>query len=169
MSPVLDQWNRADEAAAVQAMLACCGARRWAEKMVARRPFASLDALSAAADEEWNAMGEDDWLEAFASHPRIGQRVSDGATSPDAAWSRQEQSLVSSAGESIRAALAEANARYYKRFGFTFIVCATGKSADEMLAILERRLQNERAAELQEAAEQQRRIMQLRLRKWVAS
>jgi OHCU decarboxylase len=169
MRPVLDQWNLADEAAAIESMLSCCAARRWAAKMVARRPLANLDAMSAAADEEWSAMGEDDWLEAFASHPRIGQRVPDEAESLDAAWSRQEQSLVSTAGEQVRAVLVEANALYYERFGFTFIVCATGKSADEMLAILQRRLRNERAAELQEAAEEQRQIMQIRLRKWVAS
>lgn len=169
MSDVLDRWNRADEATAMESMLACCAARRWAAGMVARRPFASLDALSAEANQMWSAMHEEDWLEAFASHPRIGQHASGSTSSRAAAWSKQEQSSIESADAGVLADLADGNRRYFERFGFTYIVCATGKSTDEMLAILQRRLANERAAELHEAAEEQRQIMQIRLRKWVAS
>lgn len=168
MSDVLDQWNLAEGEVATDSILSCCAARRWAAKMVARRPLTSFAALTTAADEVWSTMREEDWLEAFASHPRIGQNVDD-ADSRAVAWSKQEQSSIQSAGNGVLADLAEYNRRYLEQFGFTYIVCATGKSADEMLAILERRLANEHSAELREAAEQQRQIMQIRLRKWVAS
>ncbi len=152
-------------------MLACCGARRWAEEMVAQRPIASVEALGAMADRVWSTMQEPDWLEAFACHPRIGRRepaaVSAHGAEKSAAWSSQEQSRTSSASERVLAELAEGNARYEQRFGFTYIVCATGKSAEEILAILQRRLASNRTAELREAAEQQRQIMQIRLGKWL--
>lgn len=172
MNAALAAWNQAGSAAAIQAMLVCCGARRWAQAMVAQRPIGSVEELSQAADREWLAMPEADWLEAFACHPRIGER----SPAPDAQhtsaraakWSRQEQSSTNSAPEPVLAELAEANALYEQRFGFTYIVCATGKSAAEMLAILKRRLASSREAELREAAEQQRQIMQIRLGKWLA-
>jgi 2-oxo-4-hydroxy-4-carboxy-5-ureidoimidazoline decarboxylase len=166
MNLVLDQWNRADEAAARSSMIACCGANRWAATMVLARPFNSAVELCAAADRTWSAMEETDWLEAFACHPRIGERMGTGA-SRSADWSRQEQASVGSAQEQLLRELAESNALYEERFGFTYIVCATGKTADEMLAILKRRLESDRAAELRQAAEQQRQIMQIRLRKWL--
>ena len=112
-------------------------------------------------------MKETDWMEAFACHPRIGERTAAHATAQSAAWSRQEQSSAATASERIVAELAEGNADYEQRFGFTYIVCATGKSADEMLAILQRRLGSDRQTELREAAEQQRQIMQIRLGKWL--
>jgi OHCU decarboxylase len=112
-------------------------------------------------------MQEADWLEAFACHPRIGERKVTHVSAQSAAWSRQEQSAAASATERVLSELAEGNALYEERFGFTYIVCATGKSADEMLAILQRRLTNDRAAELREAAEQQRQILQIRLGKWL--
>lgn len=147
-------------------MLACCGSKHWANAMVGARPIASVVELSEAADRVWSAMGESDWLEAFACHPRIGERTAH-PTAQAAAWSRQEQSLVASARERVLAELADGNALYEERFGFTYIVCATGRSAEEMLAILKRRLGSDRAAELREAAEQQRQILQIRLGKWL--
>ena len=107
---------------------------------------------------------------AFACHPRIGerpQRRSAHAVARSAAWSKQEQSSAASASKAVLAEIAAGNARYEKLFGFTYIVCATGKSADEMLAILKRRLASNRRDELLEAAEQQRQITQIRLGKWL--
>jgi 2-oxo-4-hydroxy-4-carboxy-5-ureidoimidazoline decarboxylase len=167
MNPVLDAWNRADEADARDPMIACCGAKRWAAAMVALRPLASIAELSQAADRAWGTMEESDWLEAFACHPRIGQRHAAHATAQSVAWSRQEQSSVATAQERVLGELADANKIYEQRFGFSYIVCATGKNAEEMLAILKRRLASDRAAELREAAEQQRQILQIRLGKWL--
>jgi OHCU decarboxylase len=151
-------------------MLACCGARRWAEAMVALRPIGSVAELSAAADRVWGTMQEADWMEAFSCHPRIGERQplrTAHASKKSAAWSQQEQSPASSAPDQVLAELAAVNQDYEMRFGFTYIVCATGKSAEEMLAILHRRVTSDRAAELCEAAEQQRQITQIRLGKWL--
>ncbi|MGA8742015.1 MAG: 2-oxo-4-hydroxy-4-carboxy-5-ureidoimidazoline decarboxylase [Terracidiphilus sp.] len=166
---VLDEWNQADESAAAEAMLTCCGAQRWATQMVALRPIANVAALSEMADSIWATMSESDWLKAFACHPRIGERKPASASERSTVWSQQEQAGASSGSNDVLRKLAEGNALYEHRFGFTFIVCATGKSSDEMLAILELRLANDRMAELKEAAEQQRQIMQLRLGKWLLS
>ncbi len=175
MNATLATWNAADEPVALDAMLACCGSRRWAQAMVAERPIASVWELSQAADRAWSTMQEPDWLEAFACHPRIGEhqpettttRTSHDPVERSAAWSRKEQLSARAANELVLAELAEDNRRYEQRFGFTYIVCATGKSAAEMLTILKRRLANDRDSELREAAEQQRQIMQIRLGKWL--
>ena len=167
MNSTLQSWNAAAPAEALDAMIACCGARRWAKEMVAMRPIAGVAELSDAADRVWSEMGEADWMEAFACHPRIGQRMAAHATAKSAAWSRQEQSSANDAAKRAVDELAEGNALYEQRFGFPYIVCATGKSAEEMLAILHRRLARMRATELDEAAEQQRQITQIRLGKWL--
>ena len=167
MNPTLAAWNEADEGTALETMIACCGARRWAKEMVELRPIESVAALSEAADRVWSTMKEADWMEAFACHPRIGERKAAQEITPAAAWSRQEQSSIERASDSLLAELAAGNVRYEERYGFTYIVYATGKSAQEMLTILTRRLANDRAAELCEAAEQQRQIMQIRLGKWL--
>ncbi|HEV2486520.1 MAG TPA: 2-oxo-4-hydroxy-4-carboxy-5-ureidoimidazoline decarboxylase [Terracidiphilus sp.] len=167
MNATLAAWNKADDAAAFDAMIACCGARRWASAMVALRPIGSVVELSEAADRVWGTMKEADWMEAFACHPRIGGRKAAHTTEKSVAWSKQEQSSAASAAEKVLADLAEGNARYEERYGFTYIVCATGKSAEEMLTLLKRRLMSDRAAELIEAAEQQRQITQIRLGKWL--
>ena len=171
MNATLESWNTASADAALRAMLACCGARRWAAAMVARRPIRAVAELSAAADEEWARMKESDWMEAFACHPRIGERKATHASPQSSAWSRQwsnqEQSSTIQAAERVLAELAAGNELYEQRFGFTYIVCATGKSAEEMLAILNRRLAGDRAGEFREAAEQQRQITQIRLGKWL--
>lgn len=169
MNEMLAAWNDADGMAALEAMRACCGARRWAQGMVKLRPIGSVVELSEAADRLWATMEEADWLEAFAGHPRIGERKAAQVSAQSTAWSRQEQASVAVAQEQILAELAEGNAEYEKRFGFTYIVCATGKSAQEMLEILQRRLGSNRETELREAAEQQRQILQIRLGKWLAS
>lgn len=169
MNPVFSAWNFGDERSATEAMLACCGAQSWAEQMIALRPIASIAALSEAADRVWATMGEPDWMEAFSRHPRIGERKATAAPERSTSWSEQEQSGISNGTQNVMRELAEGNAEYEERFGFTYIVCATGKSADEMLAILKRRLANDRVAELKEAVEQQRQILQIRLGKWLLS
>jgi 2-oxo-4-hydroxy-4-carboxy-5-ureidoimidazoline decarboxylase len=163
----LAEWNHADEHTALAAMLACCGAKRWAVEMVALRPIGTVEALSEMADRVWSTMQERDWLEAFACHPRIGEREATSGSERAAEWSQQEQSRTNTANERVLAELAEGNRLYEEAFGFTYIVCATGKSAEEMLEILKRRLESTREDELREAAEQQRQIMQIRLGKWL--
>jgi len=167
LSYSLSQWNEADSKSALDAVTACCGAQRWAAAMVEHRPIAGESELHNVADRLWNAMQEADWTEAFACHPRIGERRISHSVSQSSTWSEQEQSSIQTAAETTMAALAEGNARYENKFGFTYIVCATGKSPEEMLAILNRRLMSDRASELREAAEQQRQIMHIRLRKWL--
>jgi len=165
LNRALDEWNRVDLATARTAMLACCGATRWADAMATARPILGVAKLSETANRLWSTMREPDWLEAFACHPRIGERRTP-TTGQSAAWSKDEQASAATATTRVVAELAEKNVLYEKRFGFTYIVCATGKSAEEMLAILTRRLNNDRDTELREAAEQQRQITQLRLEKW---
>jgi 2-oxo-4-hydroxy-4-carboxy-5-ureidoimidazoline decarboxylase len=167
VNATLQSWNKADEESALDAMIACCGSRRWAAAMVAKRPIGSIVDLSVAADQIWSTMEEADWMEAFACHPRIGERKAEQASMQSIAWSLEEQSLSASAEERVLAELAAGNMIYEKRFGFTYIVCATGRSAEEMLEILNRRLKNDRIAELREAAEEQRQITQIRLGKWL--
>jgi 2-oxo-4-hydroxy-4-carboxy-5-ureidoimidazoline decarboxylase len=170
---VLARWNFLPLAAAVDEILPCCGSRAWADAMAARRPLPDEATLMAASDEIWRGLAASDWLEAFRSHPRIGDsrvddsRASQAVSSRSAAWSNQEQRNIADAGDSARSAIAEANREYERRFNRIFIVCATGKSSDEILKILRRRLENDEPAELLEAAEQQRQIMQIRLRKWL--
>jgi 2-oxo-4-hydroxy-4-carboxy-5-ureidoimidazoline decarboxylase len=135
--------------------------------MIAHRPIADEPELHEIADRTWETMTEADWMEAFACHPRIGERKGSHASSKSSTWSQQEQSSVTTAAETTLSQLAEGNARYEETFGFTYIVCATGKNPEEMLSILDRRLSSDRASELREAAEQQRQIMHIRLRKWL--
>jgi len=168
MNEVLARWNRLPTEEAGQEILACCGSAAWARAMLARRPLADETALVRASDEIWNQLTVPDWVEAFSKHPRIGERKAPvGAPAKSAAWSTQEQRAVVAAGVAVHSALAVANREYEQRFGRVFIVCATGRSAPEMLDILRRRLQNDDATELREAAEEQRKITNLRLKKWL--
>ena len=167
MNPTLQALNSSDANSAITMLLSCCAAHRWAEGVTALRPYASEQALFDAADNIWATMAEPDWMEAFLAHPRIGERRPARASAQSTAWSQQEQSSTNTAQARTLAELADGNARYEELFGFTYIVCATGKSAEEMLDILRRRLVNNRQSELQEAAEQQRQITHIRLRKWL--
>jgi OHCU decarboxylase len=167
----LARLNTAPAAEAERMLLDCCGSRRWAREVAAGRPYAAAAALPAAADRVGRRLGSDDRLEAFAAHPRIGERAgrqgSGGSASSERSrgWSAGEQSGVQSAEQEVIAALAEGNRAYEERFDHVFLVCATGKSAAEMLEILGRRLGNDPATELGEAAEEQRKITALRLAK----
>ena len=167
MNPLLSAWNAADPDAATLTLLSCCAAKRWARALVAQRPFPSEDLLFSSADRTWATMQVDDWMQAFRAHPRIGERKAENATAQSKQWSSREQSAVDQAQAEILAELAAGNRKYEEQFGFTYIVCATGKSAEEMLQILRRRLNSDRDTELREAAEQQRQITQIRLRKWL--
>jgi 2-oxo-4-hydroxy-4-carboxy-5-ureidoimidazoline decarboxylase len=167
MNAILDAWNRSERTAAVSALLSCCAAQRWTEGVTAMRPFMKEEDLFAAADHVWAEMQEADWMQAFRAHPRIGDRKPVHASAQSSAWSRQEQASADTAQAEVLAQLARGNERYEELFGFTYIVCATGKSAEEMLGILQRRLASDRQTELREAAEQQRQITQIRLRKWL--
>ena len=131
--------------------------------MAEARPFTSVEAMAAQADAIWWALDRSDWYEAFAAHPVIGGRGS--GASGTAAWSDEEQAGVAPAAEQVRRRLAEANRDYHERFGYIFIVCATGRTADEMLGLLDRRLEHDPEYELRVAAEEQRKITQLRLTK----
>jgi OHCU decarboxylase len=138
--------------------------------MTDERPFATDDDVLNAADRIWWMLGEEDWLEAFRAHPKIGEKKAAAAQTKTAqAWSAEEQSRTQTASAEVMGELAERNREYEKRFGFIFIVCATGKSAEEMLTLLEQRLTNKPAAELRVAAEEQRKITQLRLKKLLES
>jgi 2-oxo-4-hydroxy-4-carboxy-5-ureidoimidazoline decarboxylase len=169
MSEVLARWNGLPIEDAVKEILPCCGSTAWAEGMAARRPFADSASLLAASDETWRNLPAEDWMEAFRSHPRIGEsQASQSPSAQSGVWSTQEQRNVAAADDAVKIALAEANREYERRFSHIFIVCATGKSGPEILEILRRRLHNDKATELHEAAEQQRQIMHIRLTKWLA-
>jgi len=156
VSVSLSDLNALPESEARSLLLRCCGSTRWAGMMASARPFASPEALSDAADAVWLSLAEADWREAFAAHPEIG-----GGT--PAGWAAHEQSGVRNASGDVQDKLAQLNRDYRARFGYIFIVCATGKTADEMLGTLERRIANDPGVELAIAAEEQRKITQLRL------
>ena len=168
MNPVLARWNELPLKTAAAEILSCCGSHAWAAQLAAMRPFADEQELFLAADRCWHHLPQDDWLEAFRSHPRIGeQHAQNKTTSTSAAWSRAEQSQMKEADAAILLRMREGHREYERRFGRIFIVCASGKQPAELLHILERRLENDPAQELQESAAQQQLIMQLRLRKWL--
>ena len=156
----------ADEARA--ALLACCGSTRWADAVAALRPFWDVGQLLNIAGRVLRELPREDWLEAFRAHPKIGGAQAERETGAEArAWSEGEQSRAREAPGETLAALAEANREYEGRFGFIFIVCATGRTADEMLAALRGRIDNDPETELRVAAGEQWRITELRLRRFL--
>jgi OHCU decarboxylase len=160
----LERLNALSQTDAQAEFLKCCGSQGWASAMAAARPFANVDELLANADRTWSSLSAEDWLEAFRAHPKIGEKKAAAAQSKEAQqWSAQEQSGIRDAAADTMTALADGNRDYEQRFGFIFIVCATGKSSEEMLAILRERLQNDGETEMAVAAEEQRKIMRLRL------
>ncbi len=166
MNAILAAWNQLSADEASSQLKHCCTSSRWAQNLSAMRPLPDEESIYAASDSVWATMLEPDWMEAFAAHPRIGEKKVQ-ATEQSKQWSLQEQGSAEYAEAEIKQAMAEANRRYEQIFGFTYIVCATGKTLPEMLNILNARLQHDRATELAQAAEQQRQITQIRLRKWL--
>jgi 2-oxo-4-hydroxy-4-carboxy-5-ureidoimidazoline decarboxylase len=163
----MEPWRRIDASRVAEAralLMACCGSSRWVDRMLARRPFGSRVGLLTAAREEWDALQPGDWREAFAHHPRIGDREALRARFPATHHlSETEQAGVAGASDAVRNALADANRAYEEQFGFIFIVCASGKTAEEMLATLHRRMTSHPADELRTAAAEQAKITALRL------
>jgi 2-oxo-4-hydroxy-4-carboxy-5-ureidoimidazoline decarboxylase len=154
----LETLNALDPTALEEALLRCCGASSWVRDMAARRPFKNVD--------HWRASRRPDWLEAFGHHPKIGDRNTlREKFSHTKEWAEGEQSGVASATEKVLEQLSLGNKLYEEKFGFIFIVCATGKTAGEMLALLQARLQNDAEAEMLQAMEEQGKITKLRLQK----
>jgi OHCU decarboxylase len=189
----LERLNELPPREAEALLLSCCGSREWARQLAAERPFGSAEELAEASDRIWRSLPNEEWLGAFAAHPRLGEVAGTGpaglhpqqfiagtgppglhpqqsiASPPNSGrfrdWSRREQAGTKSASSQTLANLAEANRRYEERFGHIFIVCASGKSAAEMLALARARLHNDAQTELEIAAEEQRKITRLRLAK----
>jgi 2-oxo-4-hydroxy-4-carboxy-5-ureidoimidazoline decarboxylase len=155
----LDELNHLDVPPAEREFLRCCGSTRWAAAMTAARPFAGLDAVRDRSARIWASLAPADWREAFAAHPKIGEQRQVSA------WSTAEQAGMASADNDVRVRLAALNAAYETRFGYIFIVCAAGRTSDEMLALLDARLKNDPVVELPIAAAEQGRITALRLAK----
>jgi OHCU decarboxylase len=156
----LDNFNARPEYEAEAVLLACCFSRPWALRVAGSRPFQSLADIQETSDRIWWSLDGEDWRKAFYAHPRIGERGS--------SWSEAEQAGARGADARTLAELIEANRVYESRFGHIFIVCATGKSAAEMLGLLRARLDNDPETELRIAAEEQRKITHLRLEKLFA-
>ena len=163
----MERWRKVDEAAPDEAremLRVCCGADSWVDRMMERRPFGSSAAVLAAAREEWFRLPPESWIEAFGHHPRIGDRDAMRVKfAPTRTLSAREQSGVSNVSDEVLNALLEGNRLYEERFGFIFIVCAIGKSAEEMLRLLDARMNNDRSAELRVAAGEHAKICELRL------
>lgn len=170
MSESLDELNCASIEIAEADFLNCCGSRVWARRMTASRPFADVADLLNRAGRIWRGLDPEDWLEAFAAHPKIGAKKTDAKQSEKfAEWSRSEQAGARNAADAQLAELEELNRLYERKFGFIFIVCATGKSASEMLEICRARLNNNADAEIRAAATEQEKITEIRLKKLLNS
>ena len=162
----LEALNRLPAAEAAQAFERCCGSKAWVKGMNAARPFKDRKALFAAAERVAKSLGRADWLEAFSHHPKIGDRESLGARlGAAAAWAADEQRGADAASVVTLHGLAQGNRSYEERFGYIFIVCASGRSADELFVELQKRLKNDPEKELENAAREQRAITRLRLEK----
>jgi 2-oxo-4-hydroxy-4-carboxy-5-ureidoimidazoline decarboxylase len=147
-------------------LLRCCGSTRWAREMTQRRPFSNVAAIVTEAADVWLKLTYDDWREAFSHHPRIGDVKSLREIVPETtSWAREEQAGVDNASDEVLKQVADANHLYEQRFGYIFIVCASGKSVEEMLNLLRQRLKNTPADEIRIASNEQSKIMRLRLEK----
>ena len=161
----LEELNQGDSEQACIELLKCCGSSQWTEKMLADRPYNSVSHLLELAGQIWSDLGEVDYLEAFAAHPKIGaSKPPDNAKNTES-WTGKEQAGMMSADEQTKLKLKTENQKYAEKFGYIFIVCATGKSASEMLEMLRIRLENSPETELEIAAGEQMKITNLRLNK----
>ncbi|CAN5718490.1 2-oxo-4-hydroxy-4-carboxy-5-ureidoimidazoline decarboxylase [soil metagenome] len=181
----LRRLNALTQAEAEAAFAQCCAATAWSREMTRRRPYSDRAELLETADRAWQELGPDAWRDAFRGHPRLGEKgvatvssTADGSSAQEqagastqgqaGAWSGQEQAGVQHAGEAVRAALIEAQHAYEARFGHIFLICATGRSATEMLDALRARMLNDADTELRVAADEQRMITRLRLERLLA-
>ncbi len=159
---IIDALN-GDAKIAREHLMRCCGSTRWVEAMLNQRPFRNEQHVYNCAALCWRQLGRKDWLEAFSHHPRIGDLR--GTHGTHRAWAEGEQAGATRAEQSVRTALAEANREYEKKFGHVFLICATGKSGEEMLGLLRNRLCNNPETELAIAAAEQEKITRIRLEK----
>ena len=165
----IEQFNRLSQEQARKALLDCCGARGWAKQVLAMRPFPDLGTVLDTADKVWMGLEREDWLEAFRHHPAIGEKQAKAKQSAAARrWSAGEQSAAKKASPEELEALAAANCEYRAKFGHVFLICATGKSSEEILKNLRERMSNDPEAEFRIAAEEERKITRLRLEKLLA-
>ena len=168
MASGIERLNALSSEDVKEQFLSCCGSVNWAERMAKERPFASQEELLTCAEKIWWSLKRADWLAAFRSHPKIGeQKAAEKVSIASQTWSQQEQSSLSVAALHTRQELAHLNQEYEQKFGYIYIVCATGKSSEEMLSILKRRMDNAPAEELRVAAAEQAKITELRLKKLV--
>lgn len=164
----LSAFNSLAEEKAANALTYCCGASRWVSQMTRFRPFPSLETLLEKSTLVWNQLGAEDWKEAFSHHPQIGDLKSlESKFSNTKTWAEQEQKGAAQASSTTLKELALANQKYQNQFGYIFIVCATGKTAEEMLTLLRNRLNNSHEEELKVAAAEQDKITRLRLEKLI--
>ena len=149
-------------------LLKCCGSSAWVQKMLPFFPVSGRAELLQIAEEQWNKCSEEDWKEAFTHHPKIGDIESlQKKFASTAGWASAEQSKIHTASQRTIEALAKGNRKYEEKFGYIFIVCATGKSAEEMLDLLEARLKNDPEDEIEIAAGEQNKITKIRIEKLV--
>ena len=167
----LEELNKLPKSALTEALQKCCGSTAWVENMAAQFPIANAETLMTEATAQWNKLTETDWREAFTHHPKIGGDVEAlrAKFASTSTWAEGEQASVKQASQETLEALATGNEDYERRFGYIFIVCATGKTADEMLALLQARLPNQPAAEILIAAGEQDKITRIRLEKLLAA
>jgi 2-oxo-4-hydroxy-4-carboxy-5-ureidoimidazoline decarboxylase len=170
-SMTLSDLNNLSKPALAEALQKCCGSTAWVENMVANFPVADAESLMDQATKQWSSLSESDWREAFAHHPKIGGDVEAlrEKFASTSAWAEGEQAAVREAARETLVALAAGNIEYEQKFGYIFIVCATGKSADEMLALLQARLPNNAKDEILIAAGEQDKITRIRLEKVLAA
>jgi len=162
----LEELNNVSAETLANELEKCCGSHHWVEKMISRRPFPNKEELFRTAEDVWFALDHEDWLEAFGHHPKIGDVNSLAKKFANTKqWAEGEQSGVKQATEDVIAELAAGNQEYEAKFGFIFIVCATGKSAQEMLDLLKDRLDNDPGQEIIIAAGEQDKITKIRLEK----
>jgi OHCU decarboxylase len=165
----LESLNSLPHDEAIKALTHCCGSSRWAENVAQSRPYSNLETLIAKANDVWWSLQRDDWLEAFRSHPKIGEKKpADPVSERSSQWSGQEQAGIKEASRETVDTLAALNWAYEQKFGFIFIICATGKTSDEILSALKQRLENDVATELPTAAAEQSKITELRLKKLIS-
>lgn len=160
----LQEFNSLSKKEAFENLFRCCGSTHWANEVMENFPFTSIEELKSVSDQIWMQCDKKDWLEAFSHHPKIGERPGEKHQSTSS-WAGKEQSGMQSADEQTKSELARLNAEYEDTFGYIYIVCATGKSADELLSILKVRLNNDASIELQIAATEQNKITHLRIDK----